>query len=168
MKVFPDESLMERSADNSEPIRGGSIAFNRILGRFVDKANSDHKPEFTAVVMSAFTLFDNVWTMNNDADISTLEEDFVKDVNLFLEYYDIYLSFTKSALQGSKQCPVIIYFPDYKRLENDLRRETTGKKLDLLDKYKKFLNRYSGRDESRGCNLSPQGSGAQVPGDRLV
>lgn len=147
MKSFPDESLMERSQDGTEPIRGGSIGLNRILGRFVIKATTDHKPEFSAVIISAFTIFRNVWTMQQDADLSSLEEGFVKDVNLFLDYYDTYLSFTKSALLGSKQCPVIIYFPDYRRLENGIRREHKGRQVELLAKYAKFLSRYNGRDE---------------------
>lgn len=147
MKTFPDESHMERSKDGTDPIRGGSIGLNRILGRFVNRSKSDHRPEFTAVILSAFTIVRNVVGTEKDITIVQLEEAFVRDVNLFLDYYDTYLSITKSGMMRDKLCPVVIYFPDYKRVENQIRREQTGQKAHLLTLYAKFLSRYNGRDE---------------------
>lgn len=142
MKSFPDESQMERSEDGSEPIRGGSIGLNRILNGFVDIATKDSKPRFTAVLISAFTIFRNVWTMQNNPTMSSLEEGFVKDVNLFLEYYDTYLSFVWNGLPADRYCPVIIYFPDYKHLPKELRMETSGKRELLFNLYRDFLARH--------------------------
>ena len=147
MVGFPDESKMERSIDGTEPIRGGSIGLNRILSLFVDASTKDRKPRFNGVILSAFTIFNNVWAMNNDATISELEQGFVKDVNLFLDYYDTYLSFVWSQLSGDKFCPVVIYFPDYKHVPKEISREVTSKKqLQMLEAYKMFLARHGNHD----------------------
>lgn len=147
MKSFPDESLMEKSKESEEPIRGGSIGLNRILNRFVDRAGKDSKPEFTAVLISAFTVFRNIVSTYSDAKIEQIEEYFVKDINLFLEYYDIYLANTKTRAMQDKYAVVLVYFPEYSQVQKSLLRETTGKSLELNLLYKKFLSRYNGRDE---------------------
>jgi hypothetical protein len=147
MKSFPNESIMERSKDGSEPVRGGSIGLNRILGRFVERSGKDIKPEFTAVLISAFTVFRNVVGTYPDAKIEQIEEYFVKDINLFLEYYDTYLSNTKSRMMQDKRAVVLVYFPEYTQVPKSLLREVTGKALELNLLYKKFLSRYNGRDE---------------------
>jgi hypothetical protein len=147
MKSFPDESKMERSKDGSELIRGGSIGLNRILNRFVDRSNQDRNPEFTACLISAFTVFRNVVGTYPDLSIEEIEQAFVKDINLFLEYYDIYIAITKNAFMNNKCATVIVYFPDYSHVEKEILKDQTGKSLELFTLYKKFLSRYSGRDE---------------------
>lgn len=146
MSGFPDESMMPRSEDGSEPIRGGSIGFNRILGRFVTDAAQDTKPKFNAVIISAFTIFRNVWDTLKEQTLANAEQGFVNDVNLFLEYYDAYLSAVWSRMNGDKFCPVVIYFPDYQHVPKDIRREHSGKIVDFLAAYKTFLTKHSPQD----------------------
>ena len=142
MVGFPDESQMERSQDNSEPIRGGSIGFNRILGLFVEASNKDIRPMFNAVLISAFTILRNVWTMKEASTLEDLEKGFVKDINLFLEYYDTYLSFVLNRTSGERFCPVIVYFPSYDHIPKNLVRDSSGKTKEFFDLYKKFLARH--------------------------
>lgn len=147
MKSFPDESKMELSKDGSEVIRGGSIGLNRILSRFVDRSTQDRNPEFTACLISAFTVFRNVIGTYPDLKIEEIEQAFVKDINLFLEYYDTYIAITKNTFMNNKYATVVVYFPDYSHVEKDILKDQTGKTLELFALYKKFLSRYSGRDE---------------------
>jgi hypothetical protein len=140
MRSFPDESTMERSEDGTEPIRGSSIGFNRILGNFVSWSNYDRKPKYTAFFISAFTIFRNVWTMHKSPTLQDIEEGFVRDVNLFLEYYDIYLSNVSSQLDRNKQAPVVIYFPDYRALPKEILRDSSDKNKAMLALYQKFSN----------------------------
>lgn len=146
MAQFPDESLMPRSADNSEPIRGGSIGLNRILSWFVDH-KSDLRPQFGSVLISAFTVFQNVRETYKDANMEDLEAAFVKDITLFLEYYDSYLSLTRSHLQKGSFNQVIVYFPSYARVAKEIRKEHTGKTAEVLALYDRFLGRNRGKDE---------------------
>lgn len=146
MKNFPDESVMPRSDTGEEPIRGGSIGFNRILGKFVEWSSKDKSPRYTAVLISGFTIFRNIWTMEPKAVSSRFDEMFIKDVNLFLEYYDTYLSFILGTLLRNKKAPVIVYFPDYRHVAKDIRREMTGRRLDLFVEYEKFRRRHSAEE----------------------
>jgi hypothetical protein len=142
MGAFPDESTMPKSEDGSEIIRGGSIGFNRLLNKFVAGASSDKKPQFSAFVISAFTIFRNIYSMHKQPTMSDMEEGFVKDVNLFLEYYDTYLSLVLGTLSRNKQAPVIIYFPDYHDLPKEILRDSSEKHLTFLAMYKKFLGKH--------------------------
>lgn len=146
MTGFPDESQMPRSDDGTEPIRGGSIGFNRILGRFVQDAGRDTKPRFNAVIISAFTIFRNVWGTKKDANASDLEQGFITDVNLFLEYYDAYLSAVWSRMYGDKFCPVVVYFPDYKHVPKEILKEHSGRGAEFMAAYKAFLIKHSPDD----------------------
>lgn len=150
MTGFPDESQMPRSEDGSEPIRGGSIGFNAVLGRFIKDAASDVKPSFHAVIISAFTIFRNVYQTKSAGghkpSDKEMEEGFITDVNLFMEYFDAYLSAVWSRLAGDKFCPVIIYFPDYRHVPKDIEREYIGKAAELWDGYKRFLRQYDGHE----------------------
>lgn len=147
MKRFPDETSMEKSKDGTEPIRGGTVGLNRILGRFVERSGKDTKPEFTAVLISAYTVFRNVIGTYPEANIEQIEEYFVKDINLFLEYYDTYLANTKSRLMHDKYAVVMVYFPEYSNIEKSILRDVSNKVLEQNKMYKKFLSRYNGRDE---------------------
>jgi len=92
MKQFPDESQMARSEDGSEPIRGGSIGLNRILNTLVAASQGDKRPRFTSVLLNAFTFFFNAYDAEKFQDFAKVEEGFVRDLNIFLDYYDTYLS----------------------------------------------------------------------------
>jgi hypothetical protein len=144
MQRFPDESQMDRSQDGSEPIRGGSIGLNKILSSFVEAARKDHKPQFHAVLMSAFTIFRNVYNTKAGQTMTELETGFVQDVNLFLEYLDTYLSHVWRRTAAGKQCPVIIYFPTYKHVPKELVRDRSEKTAEMFKKYDEFLKRHSG------------------------
>ena len=146
MKEFPDESGMARSEDGSEPIRGGSIGLNRILGMFVAASATDNHPRFTGAILSAFTIFRNVWAMNNTATLGELEEGFARDINLFLDYYDTYLSHVKSRLAGDRRSPVALYFPGYDRVPKEIEREHIGKRGLLMAQYKQFLSKHGTDD----------------------
>lgn len=147
MKDFPDEAAMEQG-QNGDPIRGGSIGLNRVLGRFVSSALTDSRPQFRGVIISAFTIFRNVWTMKKDATMSDLEKGFVTDVNLFLDYFDTYLSHVWRQLDGNKNVPVVVYFPDYKAVSKELLREHTGQNELMFKMYQAFLGRHGHYDES--------------------
>ena len=148
MSKFPDESSMDRSQDGTEVIRGGSIGLNRILGNFVKSANDDRKPQFNAYMLSAFTIFRNIWATLPNPTKPDIEKAFVKDVNLFLEYYDTYLSCTVNDGSRNKHAPVIVYFPTYKHLQKDAMREHTGKQKELFDAYDIFYKTH-GNDEGQ-------------------
>ena len=139
MKTFPDESSLQRSADGTEVIRGGSIGLNRILSFFVDNAVTDRKPQFTGVLISAFTVFRNIWSMNRNASLSDLANSFAKDINLFLEYFDTYLAFTTPNYISDKYVPVVVYFPNYRHVDKNILLEHTGNELALYEAYMKFL-----------------------------
>lgn len=147
MQSFPDESQMDRSQDGSDPIRGGSIGFNRVLGYFVDHAAQHRTPAFNACLISAFTIYRNIFAMDKSASIETLEQLFIKDLTLFLQYYDTYLDHTKTSFMQGKKAAVIVYFPQYGRLDKDIRLEPSESRLELFTGYNKFLKRFSGRDE---------------------
>lgn len=152
MQSFPDTSVMERSKDGTEPIRGGSIGFNLVLGRFEKRAASDTKPEFTAVMINAYTVFRNVFTMNQKASLVELQQAFVNDITLFAQYYSIYLSHTVSALAGRRKASVVIYFPNYQWVEKEILkqehlREVTGTKQTLYTRYLQFLSKERNHDE---------------------
>lgn len=147
MRSFPDESTMPRSQSGEEVIRGGSIGLNRILSRFVERSAHDRNPEFSVAMLSAFTIFRNVVGTYPTEKIEELEEAFVRDVNLFIEYYDTYLAITKNSFMMGKYAVVIVYFPEYDKVDKKILREQPSKHLHLANMYKKFLSRYSGRDE---------------------
>lgn len=147
MKQFPDQSGMERSENGEEAILGGSFGFNRILLGFVDGARTDNKPRFNAFVINAFTIFRNNWNSKAHPTLIQFEELFVKDLNLFLDYYDTYLSFIWNRLDEGKHCSVIVYFPDYKHIPKELWKEQDGNNGLLYTAYQKFAAKYGQDDE---------------------
>jgi hypothetical protein len=146
MKQFPDQSAMERG-DDGGAILGGSFGFNRILLGFVDAAGTDHKPRFDAFVINAFTIFRNNWDSKQHPTLMRFEEDFTKDIKLFLEYYDTYLSLVWNRLDEGKHCSVVIYFPDYHKIPKELWREQTGNAELLYKAWLKFSARYGQEDQ---------------------
>jgi hypothetical protein len=88
-----------------------------------------------------------VWNTKKDQKMTDLEDGFVLDVKLFMEYYDTYLSLVWRRSGGDKHCPVIVYFPDYKHIPKELRRDHTGRTAELLAAYKTFINRHSGHNK---------------------
>lgn len=151
MKAFPDESAMPKSPESHEPIRGGSIGLNRILNRFVDRAARDNKPEFMAYLISAYAVVRNVMDTKKankvEARLADIESAFVQDVNLFMEYLDTYLSFTWNQMWGAKKVPVLVYFPDYHRVNSKIRREFTGRDAELQTMYQAFLKHHGSYNE---------------------
>jgi hypothetical protein len=147
MSSFPDESKMDRGVTDDEPIRGGSIGLNRILGTFVNSALIDKKPQFSVSCISACTILRNVMSTYKDATFSQLEEAFVKDVNLYVEYYGAYLNDTLSQHNRNKKAVIIVYFPDYKKVPTDIIREHTGKSADFWKTYDLFLSRHGQHDQ---------------------
>lgn len=146
MKSFPDESQLPRSEDGSEAILGGSIGLNRILGRFVEHSKTDNKPEFTAVLINARTVFRNVYQMLKKDPSLKLDDLFVKDIGMFLEYYDTYLSFVRGMQLNRSRCPVVVYFPDYRKVPEEVRRPMSPKDLEEQVAYDKFARRFAGED----------------------
>lgn len=142
IKSFPDESIMEKSDKSGDVIRGGSIGLNRILSTITDIAKTDHSPRFSAMMISAFTFFRNSYTHPDYDNEAKIIEGFIIDLNLLLDYLDIYLSHVwKSSYQG-KFLPVILYFPDYDDIPKEIRRDKSDKNLLFWHTYQKFLSRY--------------------------
>lgn len=146
-KAFPNESLLEKSDHSGEPIRGGSIGLNRVLGYFVDHAERDHKPAFTACLLSAFTILRNVYGTLKTENMSEIEKGFVNDISLFMTYYNTYLGFTKQGMVSDKKAPVVVYFPSYDRVEKEILLEPSKERATLSSLYRKLFSRTSGRDE---------------------
>jgi len=146
-RSFPDETHMERGKTDSEPIRGGSIGLNAILGKFVKQAAVDVRPEFTLVLINAFTLFRNAITTSPEGNQDTWGVSISRDVGLFLEYYDTYLANTQSRGQDDKRCLVVVYFPNYKLLELKGLLKQDGKVLEVYHAYQKFLSTYQHGDQ---------------------
>lgn len=142
VKSFPDESLMEKSDKSGDLIRGGSIGLNRILSTLVDMSRQDQTPRFSAMMVSAFTFFRNSYTHPDYDNETKIIEGFIKDLNLLLEYLDIYLSHVWKPLYHQKFFPVILYFPDYDDLPKEIRRDKSDKNLLFWHAYRKFLSRY--------------------------
>jgi hypothetical protein len=109
---------------------------------FVEAATKDNRPRFNAVLISAFTVFQNVFQSTKDPTIEKLEQGFVQDINLFLEYYNNYLSAVWSRSYQDKFCPVVVYFPDYQHLDKSIQRDMEGKRGELFAFYKTFLKRH--------------------------
>lgn len=147
VSAFPNESLLEKSPISGDPIRGGSIGINRVLGFFVDRSETDRTPSFTACLLSAFTILRNVHSTIKTDNIDELEKAFVTDVRLFMEYYNVYLGCVKPSLQTGKVAPVIVYFPSYDSVKKEIALEPSGKRSEFFSLYKKFARRTSGRDE---------------------
>lgn len=146
-RAFPNEAQLEKSEHSGDPIRGGSMAINRILGYFVDHAEKHHNPAFTACLLSAFTILRNVHGTLKTENIDELEQAFVKDVQLFMEYYNTYLGFVKSHFTQNKKACVVVYFPTYDRIAKEMRLEPNRERSTLAALYKRFLARTTGRDE---------------------
>lgn len=147
MRSFPNEATMEKSPHSGESIRGGSMGLNRILNYFATHAEQHRSPAFKACLLSAFTIFRNIKESYKTSSIEELEQAFVQDVSLFLDYYDIYLSSTKTQYDGDKRAIVIVYFPNYQRVEKDLLREPNKDAEELANLYARFYRRFNGRDE---------------------
>ena len=147
MKQFPDQSGMERSEDGSEPILGGSFGFNKILLGFYAAVETDHKPRFNAFVINAFTIFRNNWDSKKHPTLMVFEKDFTRDLSLFLEYYDTYLSVIWNRLDEGKHCSVIVYFPSYEKIPKELWREQSGNAELLYSAWQKFAAKYGQEDQ---------------------
>lgn len=141
--VFPDESHMERSADGTEPIRGGSVGFNRILGTFVERSRSDHTPFGRLFLINGMTLFRNVYS--EDKSDSQIKAAIEKDIELFALYLGAYRVALSGGNDPSDQTPVLVYFPTYKNIPKDVRLEHSGTKLEtFLKRYDAFYVRHKG------------------------
>ncbi len=143
MKQFPDTSRMEKSKDGTEPIRGGSIGFNRILGFFEEASRYDRVPRFHSFIISAYTIFRNIWGSTDKRNNGDLDNLFIQDIKLFTEYYDIYLSLVLSNMDRGKKALVLIYFPDYKKLSKDFLTTLSDKQKEFSDAYESFRRRHS-------------------------
>ena len=140
MDNFPDDRHMERSADGSEIIRGGSVGLNRILNAYVARAAQGIRPAHSGVIISAFTVFRNVWDMK-EHDPKKIDVGFITDVSLFLDYHDTYLSKTMTNFEKTKWVPVLVYFPDYSKIKKTLLRDLGPGAEDMMKAYKLFLKR---------------------------
>lgn len=139
--TFPDERTMERSADGTEPIRGGSVGFNRILGTFVERARKDTTPFASLFLINGMTLFRNNYKEDwSDEQIKVAWE---KDIELF----SIYLGAYRVALAGGNdpkdQTVVLVYLPTYDKIPKPLRMDHGSTKLETqLDRYQAFYTAY--------------------------
>lgn len=143
MKQFPDISRMEKSKDGTEPIRGGSIGLNRILGFFEDASKYDRSSRFQAVAMNAYTVFRNIWGSTENKSPEELDRLFTLDIKLFSEYYDTYLSHVLSNIERDKKAIVVVYFPDYGKVPKDVLIENVGRKEEFEKAYLKFHKRHA-------------------------
>ena len=143
---FPDETAYPRSQDGSEPIRGGSVGFNNILGRFVKTAKTDRRPLTGCFVINAATVFRNVF--HPDDKFSDTVAKWEKDIHLFVTYFQSYLSYVYQGNEPLKPTPIIVYLPDYRVLPSVNRRAMTGRAEALWKQYAAFLKEYNQDAES--------------------
>lgn len=133
--AFPDVSGLEKSADGSEIIYGGSVAINRLLGLLRDTAGSPTATPWMLYLINAFTLADNVF----DVKATTRENEnaFHADVNLLCQYIEAYMASFPRVLRA----PVIVfYIPDYGHLPKKLvRGHKEGTRAEALDTFYKNL-----------------------------
>lgn len=136
---FPDESQMPRSQDGSEPIRPGSVGFNRIFGLFKDRALTDKKPFATCFVINLETIFRN----NYDKKLSQKEvfDACLQDMDTFLIYLEAYLSWIYGP-NPHRPIPVCVYIPDYKSIPKDLLREHPASWELMMSMYHKFIKSF--------------------------
>ena len=139
--VFPDESKMDRSADGSEPIRGGSVGFNRILGEFFTRSHTDKVPFADLFLINGMTIFRNTYQEGNS--LERHQKLWENDIQLFALYLGAY----RVALAGGNdpvdQSQVVIYLPTYKRIPREVRLQHDKTKLgDMLERYEVFYQKY--------------------------
>lgn len=164
---FPDESGFARSADGTEPIRGGSVGFNNILGLFVKTAQKVTRPLTGGFVINGLTVFRNVF--HPDDTMKTIVPKWEKDIHLFVSYFQSYLSYVNRGNAPKAPTPVIIYLPDYKKIPPLNRRVHTGNTAAMMTLYAAFLKEYSHPAEPVFTNpfidqwLIPVGGSSQLP-----
>lgn len=138
---FPDEKTMERSADGTEPIRGGSVGFNRIFGVFVDRARKDSAPFCSLILINAMTVFRNNY--KEDMSDQQLVAAWEKDIELFALYLGAYRVQVAGGNDPKAQTQVLVYLPTYKKIPKPLRLEHENTKLEtMLERYQTFYDRY--------------------------
>jgi hypothetical protein len=71
-----------------------------------------------------------------------LESAFIVDVNLFVDYYDTYLSWVLPHENRGKKALVLVYFPDYHHVPDKILRVKTGKGLEFENLYKAFYKKH--------------------------
>ena len=139
--MFPDESTMDRSADGSEPIRGGSVGFNRILGSFVERSHTDRQPFADLFLINGMTIYRNVYQEGlSDERIKTLWEN---DIQLFALYLGAYRVALASGNDPVDQTQVVVYLPTYQRIPKEVQLDHDKTKLgDMLRRYNAFYQKY--------------------------
>ena len=141
LAAFPDESKMDRSADGTEPIRGGSVGFNRILGTFVERSHTDRQPFADLFLINGMTIFRNVYQENlTDERIKALWEN---DIQLFALYLGAYRVALSGGNDPVRQTQVVVYLPTYQRIPKEIRLTHEQTKLgEMLIRYDGFYRRY--------------------------
>lgn len=138
MQQFPDESKLPRSADGSEPIRGGSVALNMVLGLFVNRVRDPHVA-WKMFLLNGETLFRNVYS--SELTDAQLYEAFLKDCEILLVYIEAYLS-RYLPNDGSKKFQFIVYFPNYDSIPKDIQRTPSASEISLNKAYRKFTGHF--------------------------
>ena len=148
MVQFPDESHMPRSQDGSEPIRPGSVGFNRIFGLFKERALKDKVPFANCFVINLETIFRN----NYDKKLSQKEvsDACVQDIDTFLVYLEAYLSWIYGP-NPHKPLPVCLYIPNYKSIPKDLLRDHPPSWEMMMHMYHKFTQNFPKLDTLTSC-----------------
>lgn len=139
MVMFPDESHMERSKDGTEPIRGGSVGWNTIFGLFKNRAASDQTPFATLFLINLETVFRNNY--NKALSHKEIFDACVQDMDLFLVYFEAYLSWV---LRGktSSPIPVVLYIPNYQAIPKDLLRSHPASWELMMSAYDVFRKKF--------------------------
>lgn len=139
--VFPDERTMERSADGSEPIRGGSVGFNRILGTFVERSKKDTEPFADLFLINGMTVFRNIY--QEDLTDTQLTQRWEHDLDLFSQYLGIYRVIQSGGNDPATPTQVVVYLPIYDMVPKEVRLSHSGTKLEtFLLRWRKFYTAY--------------------------
>jgi len=139
--MFPDDSKFEKSKDGTEPILGCSVGFNRVLLGLRTQAYNPSRLRWSAVLISAFTVFRNVYT--KEATLAELAVRFRQDIDLFQIYFDAY-----STIAGNPPTPipVVLYVPNYTAIPKPMRRDPNPTQDAIEKRFAEFIRTLPGTE----------------------
>lgn len=138
--AFPDTAGLEKSADGSEFIYGGSVAINRVLGLLRNIAGTAQHVDWRVYLINLFTLVDNVH--HKDKTPQQIAADVETECTLLAHYIEAYAALTRPL----PITPVIVfYIPDYHTLPLVVRRPASPGRLLVEQAYAQVRRQLPGQ-----------------------